>query len=203
MPIVALLIHDHDFYKHPPADQERIWVLYEQVLELTQHLGFSSVTLHDIYTLVQNGPAPTLTQDELLQAAHTLSQVMEATGYPPEFVAVGQVANLSYSLAEVFEGLAHALTAYRETGGLPASVETHDLIGPTVVFHSSVTPATVPADDVLDAAVAVSAAITDRLPSQVSVGGADRRSSRVPVPDGPGVRSHRPGRASDGHPKFH
>ena len=170
MPIAALLIHDHDFYKHPPADQEKIWALYEQVLELTQDLGFRSVTLHDIYALAQNGPAPTLTQDELLQAAQSLVQAIEATGYPPEYVEVGQVANLSYSLAEAFEGLALALTAHRETGSLPASVEAHDLLGPTVVFHSNVTMATVPADDVLDAAAAISAAITDRLPSQVGVG---------------------------------
>ncbi len=171
VPIVALLAHDHDFYKYGPADQEKIWALYEQVLELTQELGFRSVTLHDIYALAENGPAPTLTQDKLLQAAQTLSQTMEATGYPPEYVEVGQVANLSYSLAEAFEGLARALATYYETDSLPANVETHDLLGPTVVFHSDVTPASMPADDVLDAAVAISAAITDRLPSQVSVGG--------------------------------
>ncbi len=170
VPIVAFLIHDHDFFKHPPADQEKIWALYEQVLELTQDLGFRSVTLHDVYALAENGPAPTLAQDELLQAAQSLVQTMEETGYPPEYVAVGQVANLSYSLAEVFEGLARALATYHETGSLPTSVDTHDLLGPTVVFHSSVTTATVPADDVLDAAVAISTAITDRLPSQISVG---------------------------------
>jgi len=171
VPIVALLIHDHDFYKHPPADQEKIWALYEQVLELTQErptsLAFSSVTLHDIYALAKNGPAPTLTQDELLQIAQVLSQTMGATGYPPEYVTADDTP---YSLAESFEPLAHALAAYHQTGSLPASVETHDLLGPTVVFHSDLTPATVPADNVLDAAVAISAAITDRLPSQVGVG---------------------------------
>ncbi len=172
MPIVALLIHDHDFFKYPPADQERIWVLYEQVLELTQDLGFSSVTLHDIYALAENGPAPNLTQEELLQASQTLSQTVGATGYLPEYVEVSEGAEEmgSVSLAEAFEGLAWALADYRQTANLPASVDTHDLLGPTVVFHSSATPATVPADDVLDAAVAVSMVITDRLPSQVSVG---------------------------------
>jgi len=167
MPIVAVLIHDHDFYKHPPADQEKIWALYEQVLELTQDLGFSSVTLHDIYALAENGPAPTLTQGELLQAAQSLVQTMEATGYPPQYVTAD---GAPYSLAESFEALGHALAAYHQTGSLPVSVDAHDLLGPTAVFHSDLTPATVPADDVLDAAVAVSAVITDRLPSQVIVG---------------------------------
>lgn len=167
VPIVAFLVHDHDFYKHPPADQEKIWALYEQVLGLTQELGFSSVTLYDIYALAENGPAPSLAQDELLQSAQSLVQAMEATGYPPGYVTAD---GTPYALAESFEALAHALAAYHQTGSLPASVEAHDLLGPTAVFHSNVTPATVPADDVLNAAIAVSAAITDRLPSQVSVG---------------------------------
>jgi len=75
------------------------------------------------------------------------------------------------SLAETFEALAGALATYRQTGSLPQTVDTHDLLGPTEVFTNSVTPATLPADAVLDAAVAVSTAITDRLPSQVTVGG--------------------------------
>ena len=49
-------------------------------------------------------------------------------------------------------------------------VEIHDLLGPTAYFTSSLTVGTVPVDAVLDAAVTVSAAITDRIPSQVTVG---------------------------------
>ncbi|MFQ5344153.1 MAG: hypothetical protein ACE5F6_21635, partial [Anaerolineae bacterium] len=168
MPLVAFPIHDHDFFEHPPADQEKVWALYEQVLRLAQDLGFQVVTMRDVYGMVQNGPAPMLTQDELLTTAQSLVQTMEATGYPPEFV--GRVANSPYSLAEAFEGLARALAAYHQTGSLPASVETHDLLGPTAYFTSSVTVATVPTSAVLDAAVATSATITDRIPSQVAVG---------------------------------
>jgi hypothetical protein len=49
-------------------------------------------------------------------------------------------------------------------------VNTHDLLGPTRYFTSTVPVTTVSADDVLNAAVAVSAALTDRIPSQVTVG---------------------------------
>jgi len=86
MPVVAFLVHDHDFFKHPPADREKIWDLYEQVLLLARDLGFQFVTMRDLYALVQNGPAPTLSQDALLQAAQVLSQTVGTTGYPPEYV---------------------------------------------------------------------------------------------------------------------
>jgi hypothetical protein len=196
MPLAVLPIHDHDFFAHTPANQEKVWDLYEQVLRLALDLGFQPVTMRDVYAMVQNGPAPTLTRDDLLAAAQSLVDTMEATGYPPDFVEgnAGTQRNSRelrgapvsspefpevptssridpLSLAEVSEGLARALAAYRETGSLPSSVETHDLLGPTAYFTGTVTVATVSADDVLDTAVAVSAAITDRIPSQVTVGG--------------------------------
>ncbi|MFQ6057708.1 MAG: hypothetical protein ACE5MB_02355, partial [Anaerolineae bacterium] len=202
MPLVAFPIHDHDFYRHSPPDQEKVWVLYEQVLRLALDLGFQPVTMHDLYALVQNGPAPTLSQQNLFAAAQSLMGTMEETGYPPEYVSPhplppwpplppsqfwergkggwgdGGEGQAYLTLAEAFEGLARALAAYRQTGSLPASVYTHDLLGPTAYFTSpalssaegSVTPTTVPADAVLDAAVAVSQTITDRIPSQVTVG---------------------------------
>jgi hypothetical protein len=166
-PVVAFPIHDHDFYSHSPADQEKVWALYEQVLHLALDLGYRTVTLREIYALVQNGPAPTLSRDELLQAAQSLIETMESTGYPPEYITVDE---MPYSLAETFEALARALAAYWETSSLPEAIETHDILGPTELFTSDVLQMTVSADVVLDAAVAVSDALIDRIPSQVTVG---------------------------------
>ncbi|MFQ5595504.1 MAG: PQQ-binding-like beta-propeller repeat protein, partial [Anaerolineae bacterium] len=208
MPLVAFPIHDHDFFDHSPADQDKVWELYEEVIRMALDLGFQVVTMRDVYGMVQNGPAPAVSEEDLLAAAQSLVETMEATGYPPEFVPGSGGAEVQgsrekvekgkrekgssstfslspvfpfslipfstsvapLSLAEAFEGFAVALAAYDGTGSLPATVETNDLLGPTAYFTSSVTPATVPADAVLDAAVAVSAAITDRIPSQVTVG---------------------------------
>jgi hypothetical protein len=108
-------------------------------------LSFWPVTMRNIHDMVQNGPAPTLSQGELLQATQVLSQTMGTTGYPPEYVRphphpVGGKGQAHPTLAEAFEGLARALAAYRRTGSLPA-------------------------DAVLDAALAVSQTITDRIPS--------------------------------------
>ena len=167
MPLASFPIHDHDFFAHTPANQEKVWDLYERVLYLALDLGFQPVTMRDIYDMVQNGPAPVLSRDELLHAAQTISQTIGITNCPPEYLTVD---GTPYSLAESFEALASALAAYRQTGSLPASVDTHDLLGPTAVYTSSVMPVTLSADVVLDAAVAVSTAITDRIPSQVTVG---------------------------------
>ncbi|MBS1251249.1 MAG: hypothetical protein MAG451_00280 [Anaerolineales bacterium] len=179
LPLVAFPIHDHDFFSHSPADQEKVWALYEQVFRLAQDLGFQTVTMQDVYGMAQNGPAPTLTQDELLAAAESLIETMETTGHPPEYVSgsigegeTGREGEIDpLSLAEAFEGLTRALATYRQTGSLPATVETHDLLGPTAYYTGSVTAATLPAHAVLDAAVSASAAITDRITSQVTIAG--------------------------------
>ena len=87
MPLVVLPIHGHDFYRHSPADQEKVWDLYERVLRLALALGFQPITMQDVYAMVRNGPAPALTRNDLLAAAQNLVETMEATGYPPEYVS--------------------------------------------------------------------------------------------------------------------
>ena len=117
--------------------------------------------------MAQNGPAPTISREELIQAAQSLVQTMEGTGYPPESVQAGETP---YSLAEVFEALARALAYYVETGSLPDLVETHDLLGPTAYRSSEATEATLPAEAVLEAAVTVVEGLVEEIPSQVTVG---------------------------------
>lgn len=165
-PVAVLPIHDHDFYKHPPADQEKVWDLYERVLRLALDLGYRVVTMREIYAMVHNGPAPLISRDELFQAAQELIETMEKTGYPPEYMTEGE---MPYSLAEVFEGLVRALVAYRETGHLPDRVQTHDLLGPTEAFTSHIVRAVVSCEALLDAVAAVSRALTEHIPAQVIV----------------------------------
>jgi hypothetical protein len=165
--VATLPIHDHDFYKYPSADQEKVWDSYERALRMALDLGYQPVTLREIYAMVQNGPAPTLRRDELLQAAQSLVQTLGSTGYPPEYVAAGE---MSYSLAEVFEALARSLASCRETGNLPDAVETHDLLGPTEAFEGNVTEAAISAEAVPEAATAVAEMLVKKIPSQVAIG---------------------------------
>jgi len=165
--VATLPIHDHDFYKFPPEGQEKVWSLYERTLRLALELGYKPVTLREIYAMVRNGPAPTISREELIRAAQSLVQTMESTGYPPDYVQAGE---MPYSLAEVFEALARALAHYVEAGGLPDLVETHDLLGPTAYRPSEAVEATLPAEAVLEAAVAVAEGLVEEIPSQVAVG---------------------------------
>ncbi|MFQ6091466.1 MAG: dockerin type I repeat-containing protein [bacterium] len=168
MPVAALLVHDHDFFKHPPDDREKIWALYEEALLLARNLGLQFVTMHDLYTAVQNGPGPAISRDALEEICYTLSQTMGTNGYPPEYVTADSIP---YSLTESFEALAGALSVFRQTGSLPDSLCTHDLLGPTTHYTGSVSPGTLSAVDVLEAAAEVSDLLSDRLPSSVAVGG--------------------------------
>jgi len=92
---------------------------------------------------------------------------MESTGYPPEYVAVGETP---YSLAEIFEALARSLAHHSEMGDLASAVETHDLLGPTEALTSGAAEDTISAEAVLEAAVTVSEALAEKIPSQVAVG---------------------------------
>jgi hypothetical protein len=168
LPVIAFLIHDHDLYDHSAADQEKVWTLYEQALGVFKESGFGPISLQTLAAMVQNGPAPTLTKAVLLEAGQTLSQTMAATGFPPDSVTTAD--GTPYSLAEVFEALGRALATFRQTGGLPDTVATHDVIGPTTDFTSRASTTTLSADAVLSAAVAVVGGLTDRFPSQVAVG---------------------------------
>jgi len=166
MPLAMLPIHDHDFFAPIPPNREKVWALYRQVLFMALEMGFQVVTMPDIYRMVQNHPAPTISREALRQAAQTLIQTMEASGYPPEYLTLGEAY---YSLAEIFEGLARSLAEYHTTARLPDSVATHDLLGPTEPFASQVASGSLPLEKVLEAAMAVTAALEDRLPARIEV----------------------------------
>lgn len=145
--MAAVLIHDTDLRSEP------IWASHERTLRLATDLGFRFLTAQDILARAANGPAPTVSPDELRAAAQ---QIVAGAGTLP-----GHAAGLS--LAKAFEGLARALTV----GG--NSIQTHDLLGPTEPFTGKVEPGRISSDAVVKAAAALT--FDDRIPASVVVGG--------------------------------
>ena len=169
---LAVLIHDTDFLSGPPALRQRLWETYERLVRwAAKHPRLKVVTFEEILDRIADDRTKTVSRAALLKAAEIVSASPTA---PPDYV---DLSGDYLSLADTFQAFAQSLRAFAETGKLPESVKTMDLLGPTEAHRSGlpVVMAAVPlpkvtGEEVVAAAKQVCAEMTDRIPAQVSVG---------------------------------
>jgi len=169
---VAVLIHDHDFLRGPPVQLRQLGEAYANLVRwAAKHPHLRVVTHEDILEMIADDQTKIVSRDGLLKAAGAIAASPVA---PPDYVDLG---GDYLSLADAFQAFAQSLRAFAELGELPESVKTEDVLGPTEAHISglpSITAAMVlpqvRGQEVVGAAEEVCAEMTDRIPSQVSVG---------------------------------
>jgi hypothetical protein len=169
---IAILIHDTDFLRGPPVLRQQLWETYERLVRwAAKHPRLQVVTFEEILDRIADDRTKTVSRPALLKAAEIVAASKTA---PPDYV---DLSGDYLSLADTFQAFAQSLRAFAETGKLPESVKTSDLLGPTEAHRSGLPPVMaamalpkVNGEEVIAAAKRVCAEIKDRIPSQVSVG---------------------------------